>query len=118
MIVDVSSQNANVFYEFGMAVALGKMILPICYSESFYKMIISEKLKDRYWKLKDTEDIAHHIGLFPWRKDLFEYYGIRYKGGMSGRAGVRDRGSPMIRKIRLGMPHLKQWLTLKMDFPI
>ncbi len=94
VIVDVSSQNANVFYEFGMAVALGKMILPICYSESFYKMIISEKLKDRYWKLKDTEDIAHHIGLFPWRKDLFEYYGIRYKGGMSGRAGVREQGKP------------------------
>lgn len=94
VIVDVSSQNANVFYEFGMAVALGKMILPICYSESFYKMAIPEKLKDRYWKLKDTEEVAHHIGLFPWRKDLFEYYGIRYKAGMSGRAGVREQGKP------------------------
>lgn len=92
VIVDVSSQNANVFYEFGMAVALGKMILPICYSESFYKMIIPEKLKDRYWKLKNTDDNAHHMGLFPWRKDLFEYYGIRYKGGMSSRADIRWQG--------------------------
>ena len=92
VIVDVSSQNANVFYEFGMAVALGKMILPICYSESFYKMTIPEKLKDRYWKLDKAEDksgdIAHHIGLFPWRKDLFEYYGIRYKGIKSNKVSV------------------------------
>ncbi|MDE7176870.1 MAG: hypothetical protein K2O59_03570 [Lachnospiraceae bacterium] len=79
VIVDVSSQNANVFYEFGMAVALGKMILPICYSESYYKMVIPEELKDRYWKRDKLGEIAHHIGLFPWRKDLFEYYGIRYK---------------------------------------
>lgn len=38
VIVDVSRQNPNVFYEFGMAVALDKLILPICYSESFYKI--------------------------------------------------------------------------------
>lgn len=38
VIVDVSVENTNVFYEFGMAVALGKMILPICYSESFYEI--------------------------------------------------------------------------------
>lgn len=79
VIVDVSSQNANVFYEFGMAVALGKMILPICYSESFYKMAIPKELKDKYWKRDEMVATAHHIGLFPWRKDLFEYYGIRYK---------------------------------------
>ncbi|MBD5450785.1 MAG: hypothetical protein HDR28_11725 [Lachnospiraceae bacterium] len=79
VIVDVSSQNANVFYEFGMAVALGKMILPICYSESFYKMVIPKELKDKYWKRDEMGATAHHIGLFPWRKDLFEYYGIRYK---------------------------------------
>lgn len=79
VVVDVSSQNANVFYEFGMAVALGKMILPICYSESFYRMVIPEKLKDKYWRRDELGETAHHIGLFPWRKSLFEYYGIRYK---------------------------------------
>lgn len=79
VIVDVSSQNANVFYEFGMAVALGKMILPICYSESFYRMVIPETLKDKYWRCSNLGETAHHIGLFPWRKSLFEYYGIRYK---------------------------------------
>lgn len=80
VVVDVTSQNANVFYEFGMAVALGKMILPICYSESFYKIVIpealSEDIKDKKYGMHPTE---HHIGRYPWRKDLFEYYGIRYK---------------------------------------
>ena len=81
IIVDVSSQNANVFYEFGMAVALGKLILPICYSESFYKMTYPEKISSIFWEMKEDKrnKIKHHIGLFPWRKDLFEYYGIRYK---------------------------------------
>ena len=81
IVVDVSSQNANVFYEFGMAVALGKLILPICYSESFYKMVYPEKWKQKYVDLTEAErkKIEHHIGFFPWRKALFEYYGIRYK---------------------------------------
>lgn len=77
IIVDVSSQNANVFYEFGMTVALGKMILPICYSESFYKMVIPKKCTEE--KAKDQVSLERHIGCYPWRKDLFEYYGIRYK---------------------------------------
>lgn len=76
VIVDVSSQNANVFYEFGMAVALGKLILPICYSESFYKMQVPERIRD---DPKQIRKVEHHIGCYPWRKDLFEYYGIRYK---------------------------------------
>ena len=76
VIVDVSAQNANVFYEFGMAVALGKLILPICYSESFYKMTVPDQINDNLNLLKKVE---HHIGCYPWRKDLFEYYGIRYK---------------------------------------
>lgn len=73
IIVDVSSQNTNVFYEFGMAVALGKMILPICYSESFYEKNtpgITDEAK---------EECEHHIGCYPWRKTLFEFYGIFYK---------------------------------------
>lgn len=76
VIVDVSSQNANVFYEFGMAVALGKLILPICYSESFYKRQVPEKIRDNPDLIRKVE---HHIDCYPWRKDLFEYYGIRYK---------------------------------------
>lgn len=93
VIVDVSSQNPNVFYEFGMAVALGKLILPICYSESYYKMVIPEKIekrRDAYLEIEErtkyhTEqkdyysEMEHHIGCYPWRKDLFEYYGIRYR---------------------------------------
>lgn len=77
VIVDVSSQNPNVFYEFGMAVALQKLILPICFSESFYKMELPEKIKKM--EPKKRRYLEHHIGCFPWRKDLFEYYGIRYK---------------------------------------
>lgn len=81
IIVDVSSQNANVFYEFGMAVALGKMILPICYCESFFKMTIPQELRKKYWEWDEDKRNSKelHIGFYPWRKDLFEYYGIRYK---------------------------------------
>lgn len=83
VIVDVSRQNPNVFYEFGMAVALDKLILPICYSESFYKIEYPQMLK----KLRDEsrlgnnkwENLEKHIGCYPWQKRLFEYYGIRYK---------------------------------------
>lgn len=77
VIVDVSTQNPNVFYELGMAIALGKMILPICYSESYYKMVIPEKVKNH----KACKIIEHHIDCYPWRKKLFEYYGILYKRG-------------------------------------
>lgn len=76
IIVDVSSQNANVFYELGMAVAFGKLILPICYSESYYKTIIPNELKAKNYLYKKVE---HHIGCFPWRKNLFEYYGIQFR---------------------------------------
>lgn len=83
VIVDVSYQNANVFYEFGMAVALRKLILPICYSESFYKMVTPETLKKKEVMDVMSKDewgtIEHHIGFYPWRKNLFEFYGIRYR---------------------------------------
>ena len=86
VIVDVSVENTNVFYEFGMAVALGKMILPICYSESFYEIRVpkvkesDEATGEDSGKEKIEEGILeHHIGRYPWRKNLFEYYGIRYR---------------------------------------
>lgn len=81
VVVDVSTQNPNVFYELGMAVALGKMILPICYSESYYKMVIPKKVK----KDDDCKWLEHHIDCYPWRKKLFEYYGIRYKNDLSNK---------------------------------
>ena len=76
VLVDVSNQNPNVFYELGMAVALGKLILPICYSESYYKRVLPDSIKETD---DDYTQIEHHIGCYPWRKNLFEYYGIRYK---------------------------------------
>lgn len=87
IIVDVSTQNPNVFYEFGMAVALDKLILPICFSESFYKIEYPPNIKEmKKGKNEDKEKtskarkiLEHHIGCYPWRKNLFEYYGIRYK---------------------------------------
>lgn len=120
VVVDVSSQNPNVFYEFGMAVALGKLILPICYSESFYKMVIPEeiqKLRADYFQKeflegKDPEkeasekeaseknknawiikELEHHIGCYPWCKDLFEYYGIRYRRKSRTREEANSSGT-------------------------
>lgn len=118
VIVDVSVENTNVFYEFGMAVAFGKLILPICFNESFYQMHVPEKaqayltekankplnLKFRNFNgqknqsLKNIpgldktlsknnqlrEMIEHHIDCYPWRRKLFEYYGIRYRSKNSG----------------------------------
>lgn len=86
IIVDVSMENTNVFYEFGMAVALGKMILPICYSESFYKRVVPKGIQD------DSVE-EHHIGCYPWRKALFEYYGIRYKNPWKNASDNQDRQS-------------------------
>lgn len=90
IIVDVSSENTNVFYEFGMAMALRKLILPICYNESFFKIQIPEKLKKYEEKhegekeeqeqcRKEMNRIKRHIDCYPWRRNLFEHYGIRYR---------------------------------------
>lgn len=88
VVVDLSSQNPNVFYELGMAISFGKLILPICYSESYYKMIVPEKLEllmNKYntsldeEEYKKCEDFKHHIDCYPWRRDLFEFYGILFK---------------------------------------
>lgn len=93
IIVDVSTENTNVFYEFGMAVALGKMILPICYSESFYEMSIPEKIKHK--TESNQQDLEHHIDCYPWRRKLFEYYGIRYKSGKSHKENVMQKENCM-----------------------
>lgn len=82
IIVDVSNQNPNVFYEFGMAAALGKLILPICYSESFYKRNISKKLKKVLLE-EENKELEHHMDFYPWRRKLYEYYGIYFKQDIS-----------------------------------
>lgn len=90
VIVDVSVENTNVFYELGMAMAMGKLILPICYSESFFEVRMPQKLTE-YLKRnnegtlpndKSPEDInaiSRHIDCYPWRRTLFEHFGIRYR---------------------------------------
>ncbi len=79
IIVDVSFENANVFYEFGLAVALGKLILPICYSESFYEVRFPEQLTALLEADSSYYEIKRHIDCYPWRRTLFEHFGIRYR---------------------------------------
>ena len=77
VIVDVSVENANVFYELGMAVALGKLVLPICYSENYFKQ--SDASLSR---IAINPDIEHHIENFRWRRALFEHFCIRFRNTM------------------------------------
>ena len=85
IIVDVSVESANVFYEFGLATAFQKLILPICFCDSFYTKKLPKKLNAlchyeefhngqscTYWSQKN------HIDCYPWRRTLFEHFGIRY----------------------------------------
>lgn len=78
IIVDVSVKNANVFYELGMAVSLGKLILPICYSDNYFKMVPPGDYSEKE-KVEIVKSIEHHIDWYPWRRELFEHFGIRYR---------------------------------------
>lgn len=62
VIVDLSYGNPNVFYEFGMAVALGKKILPICYI-------------DKYYDEKES-NIKNFIRGFEWKEFLMKYFSV------------------------------------------
>ena len=84
VVVDVSDENANVFYELGLAVALRKMILPICYSESYFKEVLPEKLAKEMEKY--DQDLRHHIDCFPWRRKLFEHFGILFRNAETNEA--------------------------------
>ena len=97
IVVDVSSENNNVFYEFGMAMAMRKLILPICFSESFYQIKLPAALEAYIKRHFDTtaptngndktsdvqkindkiEYLKRHIDCYPWRRTLFESYGLR-----------------------------------------
>ena len=110
VIVDVSVENTNVFYELGMAMAFGKLILPICYNESIFEHVLpviknadgkietnyaikSIQMRNAHYKKtafkwendNDPEFVAleKHIDCFPWRRRLFEHYGIRFKSQYS-----------------------------------
>ena len=78
IVVDVSVKNANVFYELGMAIAMGKLILPVCFSDSYFHM--SREFDKLNLVQEDGEGKKHHhIARYTWRRHLFEYYGIRCK---------------------------------------
>lgn len=88
VIVDVSVENANVFYELGLAVSLRKFILPICYSDSYFYMQVpddaAEIMKKQHHEINKKKRAAFdwmekHIDCYPWQRKLFEYYGIRYQ---------------------------------------
>lgn len=109
-IVDVSVESANVFYELGLATAFNKLILPICFSESFYEMKLPDKLDEAIKKqqekqitakgetdfespTKEAEEdpalkkLEKHIDCYPWRRKLFEHFGIRHQNFVDGQSG-------------------------------
>lgn len=102
IIVDVSVESANVFCELGLATAFNKLILPICFSESFYAMKLPDRLEEAIKmtqerqiigkKISDIESptvakeadpalkaLEKHIDCYPWRRKLFEHFGIRHQ---------------------------------------
>ena len=84
IIVDVSVESANVFYEFGLATAFQKLVLPICFSDSFYAEKLPKKLEELLrndelsHRITTPQNLKHHIDCFPWRRKLYEHFGIRY----------------------------------------
>ncbi len=111
VIVDVSVESANVFYELGLATAFNKLILPICFSESFYEMKLPDRLDEAIKKQQGKQIIAKektdfdspteeaaeedpvlkklekHIDCYPWRRKLFEHFGIRHQKFIDGQSG-------------------------------
>lgn len=83
IIVDVTVENTNVFYEFGMAVALDKLILPICYNDSFYRNTLPADNRKIDTQTDGEQPLEKHIDCFPWRRRLFEYFGLRYRSAVS-----------------------------------
>lgn len=83
IIVDVTVENTNVFYEFGMAVALDKLILPICYNDSFYRNTPPADNRKIDTQTDGEQPLEKHIDCFPWRRRLFEYFGLRYRSTAS-----------------------------------
>lgn len=83
IIVDVTVENTNVFYEFGMAVAMGKLILPICYNDSFYRSTPPADNQEEDTETDGKQPLEKHIDCFTWRRRLFEYFGLRFRNEFS-----------------------------------
>lgn len=67
IVIDVSHPNPNVFYELGLAMSMGKHVLPICFSKKYYYMVPdSEK----------TIPNDRNIECFPWMKELYQYFSL------------------------------------------
>lgn len=123
IVVDVSSENNNVFYEFGMAVAMGKLILPICFSESFYQIVFPESLKvysERQLNCFDMETspenkkikhLKHHIDCYPWRRILFENYGLRYRRKEDSRLIEKKRGLEISDELEVSHEETTQYIS-------
>lgn len=62
VVADVSYASPNVFYELGLAAALKKKIVPICYLPKYYEELDNTK----YTSLRN----------YPWKEKLFKYFAI------------------------------------------
>lgn len=67
IVIDVSHPNPNVFYELGLAMSMGKHVLPICFSKKYYYMIPDSEAKT-------PND--HNIECFPWMKELYQFFSL------------------------------------------
>lgn len=123
IVVDVSSENNNVFYEFGMAVAMGKLILPICFSESFYQIALPEQLEkyiERELNRSDIETspenkklkhLKRHIDCYPWRRVLFENYGLRYRRKEDSVLIGKNRSSVASDELQVSGEEITQYIS-------
>ncbi|MCL2352243.1 MAG: hypothetical protein FWC55_06890 [Firmicutes bacterium] len=89
VIVDVSKDNPNVFYEFGLSMALGKFIIPVCF-------------KNDYEKEESDEGSGE-----AWRKKLYEYFSIGEED-MRKRYNESELTSPDARRYSMSELHLGQ----------
>lgn len=64
VMIDVSRPNPNVFYELGMAMSMGKDILPVCFTKIYY------------YKSKIEIEYDNQIKYFPKIKELYEYFSL------------------------------------------
>lgn len=67
IVIDVSHPNPNVFYELGLAMSMGKHVLPICFTKKYY-----HKEYDPNGKNQNDKNIE----CFPWAKELYQYFSL------------------------------------------
>jgi hypothetical protein len=76
VVVDVSFDNANVFYEFGLSVALRKTILPLCLEENWpYRRKLLERLGiTKVLEYERFKEIDKSIKDYFLQKEQFKTY--------------------------------------------